>query len=245
MRKRHAFLSNKLDHTLESTVKYGPFAGLKFSKNSSWGLVDRAAMLLGLYEKEVLEEINLSAGRYHTFIDLGAADGYYGVGVLASNMFVKSYCFEISAEGQNAIISNAELNNVSDRIVVNGIADNEFYRHFTPEELSSCLILVDIEGAEFEMFDDVTFRAFSRATIIIEVHDFLLANGEEMLKRLKDAGRSTHNIKEIVTGARDLSRLPELLKYSDYDRWLICSERRRQLPTWLRFDPIASHNPDS
>jgi hypothetical protein len=199
-------------------------------------------MLLGLYEKEVLEDLRQSAGKHRIFVDLGAADGYYGVGVLVSNMFQTSYCFEISADGQKAIISNAELNGVSDRIVVKGIATKDFYKNFTPDELCSCIILVDIEGAEFDLFDEDTFRAFAKATIIIEIHDFLVTNGNEQLQRLKEIGCRTHQLREIITGCRDLSKFTEVREFSDYDRWLICSERRRQPQTWLRFDPIEHHN---
>jgi len=239
MRRRHAFLSNELDRALASTVKHGPFRGFKFSKTSAWSLEDRASMLLGFYEKEVLSELQETAGSRRIFIDLGAADGYYGVGVLVSNMFQTSYCFEISEEGQQTITSNAELNGVSDRISVKGIANKDFYKNFTPDELCSCVILVDIEGAEFDLFDVDTFRAFANATIIIEIHDFLVEDGHKKLQHLKSIGGRTHELKEIVTGCRDLSAFTEVRKFSDYDRWLICSERRRQLPTWLRFDPSA------
>ena len=240
MRKRHGFLSAKLDHELNSTVRYGQFKGLKFSPVSAWSFEDRAGMLLGLYEKEILEELQLSSNKDGIFVDLGAADGYYGVGVLASDMFRTTYCFEATAEGQNAIKDNARLNGVSDRIVVKGIAAKGFHSEFRPEDIRSCVMLVDIEGGEFSLFDQETFRAFAGAVIIIEIHDFLVEDGKAALQRLLDASSQTHRHKKIVTGARDLSGFPEVADFIDYDRWLICSERRRQLPSWIRFDPLAS-----
>jgi len=41
-------------------------------------------------------------------------------------------------------------------------------------------------------------------------------------------------------GSRDLSTYPELQQWNDLDRWLICSEGRAQLMSWVRFDPLAS-----
>ncbi|MCW1923532.1 FkbM family methyltransferase [Luteolibacter arcticus] len=239
MRRRHEFLSIKLDRQLDSTVKYGQFKGLKFSAESSWSLEDRAGMLLGLYEKEVLEELQQSSDKHGIFVDLGAADGYYGVGVLVSDMFRTAYCFEATEAGQNAIKTNARLNGVSDRIVVKGIATKDFHKEFPPADIQSCVILVDIEGGEFGLFDEETFRAFSGAVIIIEIHDFLVDEGKAKVQRLLDAAAHTHRYKKIVTGSRDLSGFPEVADYIDYDRWLICSERRRQLPSWIRFDPLA------
>jgi len=245
IRRRHALISRKIDRELSSTVRYGPFRGLKLSPDSSWSLDDRAAMLFGLYESEVLEELQDCSKTNRLFIDLGAADGYYGVGVLSSNLFPSSFCFEISPDGQKAILENARINGVSERITVMGIADKDFHKNFTEEQLASCVILVDIEGAEFDLFDEDVFQDFAKATIIIELHEQFVDHGAEKLERLKHAGSRTHRIKEIVTGARDLSKFPEVKDFSDYDRWLICSERRRYLQTWLRFDPIQRHFKDN
>lgn len=242
MRRRHEFLSINLDRQLNSTVKYGPFTGLRFSSVSAWSLEDRAGMLLGLYEKEVAEELQLCADKQRIFVDLGAADGYYGVGVLVSDMFRSTYCFEATGEGQNAIRRNAELNGVSDRIVIKGFASKGFHNEFPAEDLRSCVVLVDIEGGEFDLFDQETFRAFADAIIIVEIHDFLVEDGKAALQRLLNAASHTHRHKTIVTGARDLSGFTETADYTDYDRWLICSERRRQLPSWIRFDPLAAAN---
>ena len=75
-----------------ATVAYGPFKGLKFSSDAWWGR-ERASMILGLYEQEVLESLTNIPKKYKSFIDLGAADGYYGIGVLVNNLFENSICF--------------------------------------------------------------------------------------------------------------------------------------------------------
>ena len=45
------------------------------------------------------------------------------------------------------------------------------------------------------------------------------------------------NVTELKMGSRDLSNIPELQKFSDSDRWLMCSEGRGELMSWLRLDP--------
>ena len=57
--------------------------------------------------------------------------------------------------------------------------------------------------------------------------------------RLRADSDDTHTITALVTGARDLSQFRELRMMSDTDRWLLCSEGRPRLMSWLRFDPIV------
>ena len=242
IQKRRIEISKQLDELFKSTVQYGPFKGLKLSPKTWWGSTDRASMLLGLYEKNVLESLQKIPKKYTTFIDLGAADGYYGIGVLVNNLFQKSICFEISEEGRQTIIENAQLNNVLNKVEIRGIAKNDFYHEFSTHTLSNTVLFIDIEGAEFELIDKETFNAFNNSIIFVELHDWFFEDGEEKLQKLKNDSTSTHLLTELTMGSRDLSIFPELNKLHDNDRWLICSEGRGQLMTWLRFDPKSVNN---
>lgn len=55
--RRQLQLSSEINNLLKSTVSYGPFKGLKLSKDIWWGKTDRANMLLGLYEQEITAEL--------------------------------------------------------------------------------------------------------------------------------------------------------------------------------------------
>ncbi len=194
-------------------------------------------MLLGLYEKDVLDSLQNIPKKFTTFIDLGAADGYYGIGVLVNNLFQNSICFEISEEGRQTIRENAQFNNVLNKVEIRGIAKNDFYHDLSALTLSNAVLFIDIEGAEFELIDKATFSAFNKSVIFVELHDWLFEDGEEKLKKLKNDSASTHVLTELTMGSRDLSIFPDLNKLHDNDRWLICSEGRGQLMKWLRFDP--------
>jgi hypothetical protein len=236
MEEQKIKISKKLDIIFNSTVQYGPFKGLKFCNNTVWGISDRASMLLGLYEKEVLESLKNIPKKYSSFINIGAADGYYGVGVLVNNLFEKSICYETSIE-ENVIGTNAKLNNVMHRIEIQGTAKKDFFKELPENVLSNAVLLVDIEGAEFEIIDKKTFEAFKKSIIFVELHDWFYEDGLEKLQKMKNDSISTHLITTLTTGARDLSIFSELKKMHDHDRWLICSERRQQQMNWLRFDP--------
>jgi hypothetical protein len=246
--KRRLIISNLIFKSFEGVVHYGLFKGLILDKEMSWSTTDKASMLLGLYEKEVLDSLyekevldSLSAvpNTHRTFIDIGAADGYYGIGVLVNNLFDYSYCFEMSEYGQKVIARNANLNGVSHRLKIFGIAEQNFIDFLNTEgvDLSKTVLLCDIEGGEFKLFNDTVLNAMRGSVIIIETHDSIFPNGRQMVNTLKQLANNRFSITEFTTTSRDLSLFPELNKFNDNDRWLIVSEGRRQLPSWIRLDP--------
>lgn len=238
---KRLFLSEKLNENLNGVIKYGPFQGLKFGKNCWWGATDRASMLLGLYEQEVLTSLKSLSKKYRYFIDVGAADGYYGIGVIVGNLFEKSWCYEISEQGRNTIRTNASLNNVSNRVVIRGKADKEFNKAFSEEVAAQSVLLVDIEGAEFELVDKELLEKFKNSVIFIELHDWFFSDGKERLEKLRDDAERFFKITTLTTTSRDLSIFEEVQKMNDTDRWLICSEGRSRLMTWWRLDPLSSN----
>jgi hypothetical protein len=240
IQQRRLLISRQLDERFGSCVKYGPFRGLKLSKATWWGTTDRAGMLLGLYEQEVLSALaNVPLEYRRSFIELGAADGYYAVGVLVNGLFDRSYCFEISERGQKAVAANAELNGVSSRVQIYGIADQDFHATLPPSAMGNSTLLIDIEGAEFDILTPEMFERFSRSVIIVELHDHFFADAQQRIDRLGGLCANAFRIDELTTTARDLSVFAELKQFCDTDRWLICSEGRRAMPHWYVLTPLA------
>ena len=161
-------INERVNRLFNATVGYGPLKGLKFADQYWWGMTDRASMILGLYEREVLDAlIELSASR-RTFIDIGAADGYYSVGVLVNGLFDCSYSFERSERAQEVLRQNAERNGVADKVHIHGAAHAEFYKDLPRDILSKSVLLIDIEGAEFDLLTPDIFAAFVGSVIVIE-----------------------------------------------------------------------------
>jgi hypothetical protein len=240
IKRRKLQLACLINDLFDSIVAYGPFKGLQLVRNSSWGVTDRASMLLGLYEQEVLTSLFNVPKSHKIFVDLGAADGYYGIGVLVSKHFDQSYCFEISKKGQAVIAKNAELNYVANKLRIYGKAEKDFYKNLPADKLSTLVLLVDIEGGEFDLFDVKLFKALKGSIIFIELHDWMINDGDNKLAKLKSEASKYFNFTEITTTSRDLSVFPELRSFNDTDRWLICSESRKKLMTWLRLDPKSN-----
>ena len=106
----------------DGVVRYGLFEGLKLNRETWWGKSDLGSQCLGFYEKEILNLI-ARRGPYEIFLDIGAADGYYAVGMLQSRMAKKVICFETSKEGQLAIQKNWITNNSVGELNVHGEAN--------------------------------------------------------------------------------------------------------------------------
>lgn len=83
--QRRRRVSSEIYDLLGGVVKYGPFKGLSLAKNNWWGGGDFGSMLLGLYEKEVLDFLfSERLDAVESFVDVGAADGYYAIGMVRS-----------------------------------------------------------------------------------------------------------------------------------------------------------------
>lgn len=233
---RRLKLCAEINERFGATVHRGPFKGLKLIDVAWWGKYDRAAMLLGLYEQEVLNSISDVSSEYKTFVNLGAADGYYAVGVLVAGIFEKSICFEMNDDGRKVIKMTAELNGASERISINGLADRDFYQKIPGMPHAKCFVLVDIEGGEFDLFDEGVFETMKHSIFVFEIHDYI-AGADEKIEKLKADASDTHIVKIVPITTRDLTAFSELKNYHDNDRWLICSEGRPCLMYWMRMDP--------
>ena len=233
-------LGQQLANAMDGIVGYGPFKGMRLETLSHWSGADTGSMLLGMYEQEVLEELYRLSQSREVLVDVGAADGYYGVGSVVSGMFTKAICFEVDPDGQQMIRQLAILNGVEESVVVLGEADSsDFLPELTPwlpKDLSECVFLVDIEGGEFALLNDELLKAISVAPLIVELHDFdqeSRAAAEELIDRIS----RTHDVHTVYQGHRDPNLFTEVQHWPDDDRWVVCSESRAKRMRWIVCEP--------
>lgn len=232
-------LGQRLTQELGSTVAFGPFTGLRLDDSSWWGAADRGSMLLGFYEREVLEWLARACERRSTLVDLGAADGYYAVGCLTSGLVERAVAFEASDEGQAAIRANARANGVADRIEVRGVADPTFAASLSASsqvDFREAVVIIDIEGGEFDVLTSACIGSLAGAMIVVELHEWV-EGAERGLQRIIADAEPDFEISFLTTGARDLSPFTILRDWPDDDRWILCSESRRHLMRWLVLTP--------
>ena len=97
---------------------------------------------------------------------------------------------------------------------------------------------MDVEGEEFNIFSKKEdFLKLKKSTIIIESHALYFDDGNLKQENLINLASEFFNVTELKMSSRDLSNIEYLKKFSDSDRWLMCSEGRGQLMSWIRLDP--------
>lgn len=232
-------LEAKMKIEFGNTVLHGPYQKMKLPEESYWG-IDTSAMRFGLYEKEILDLLKNFCGK--RFVNIGAGDGYYVVGEVFRDAFEEAICFELNSDGRQKILQLAESNEVLQRITILGAAD-ETWLELCGNPLDVGLVLCDIEGGEFDIFNSTHFKRLAKCPIVIEIHDWVDGATKKIEKLIEDSSE-THNLNVLKTGSRDLSEFEELKNYSDEERWLLVMEGRPKLMSWFYFAPKKlSKNP--
>ena len=230
------YSSTILKKSFGNIVAYGPFKDMKLGE-AWWGLFDQSPMILGTYEKHVQERMVAESSNRHVFIDIGAADGFFGIGAVTSGLFEKSYCFEISKKGQTLIQKNASLNNVSEHIEVHGEANQHtllsILSLYHPSEV---LILCDIEGAEYDFLDDDLLEQLEGTSVIIELHEFI-ENGTKRAQELISRAQKVHEVDELKEVPIDLTEFKVLDSLGSNSRLLAISEGRPEAMRWITLSP--------
>ena len=218
-------------------VQGGCMRGFTILDESSWGRADMFAKLLGLYEQQN-HPIFVDSPK-SILVDLGAADGYWGVGLVQAGHFEKSFCFEQKRKGRRVIKGTARANGVRDRVSVNGLATASSVKQVVleqnrPEDL---FFLIDIEGGEFELLSFEFLTEFKSAEFLIELHtDGVWLGGEKEERLMRDAS-ILFDVTLVDDAKRDLSHLRSELALPDDLTWLFASEGRKYPMRWLHLKP--------
>lgn len=224
-------IARRLFDEANGIVDRGPFKGMHLGEEIHWGKADVAAKIYGLYESEVLDIIKDKT--FDSLVNLGAADGYYPIGMLMKKMIDHAYCFEENPLGTKYINENAKLNHLDGGISMYGRADSQFHNQL-PKGIAggNNLLLCDIEGGEFDLFTDEVISAFKQSTFIIEIHDFKFDNGKDRRQVLMDAFKD-FDVEMVQSKPKQWSDISQITALGDNDRALVCSEGRRVLGEWL------------
>ncbi len=239
IRERQARISLELFDILNGVVKYGPFTGLHLDRETWWGKLDLGSQCLGLYEKEILNLIDATeAGRFSTFIDIGAADGYYAIGMLVSGKVGRTICFEQTEKGRSVIAENWKKNHSVGELTILGEANAASFAALNRADLNNALVLVDVEGFEFDLLTDEVLSLLKSSTVVIEIHHWMDNFLDKYTTFLRHAA-NYFEVEVIERVERETSNLPELRDFTDDNRLLLTSERRPGVMRFLKLIPKA------
>ena len=217
-------------------IPRGPFAGTRYITNSVGSAL--VPKLLGIYERELNECIEQACAlKFPLIVDIGAAEGYYAVGLARRNPQARVIAFEMEAKGQSALLKMAELNDVSGQLEVRGKCE--------PIDLQQVLgrggrsvIVCDAEGDEDVLLRPDLVPELRSAHLLVEMHDFILPG---ITERMTERFAATHEVKRIWQEPRSRADLPyrtlgTALLPQRYLDWAVSEWRPTQM-SWLWIQP--------
>lgn len=229
-------VAGHLRELYQCRVAHGPFAGMQLPQETWWGTKDACSKLLGVYEKQVQDELVLLAPGTSLLIDIGAADGYFAIGAVRSGLYQRAICFEISERGRQRLRANAEMNGVAGNIEIQGEANVETLAPILANN-DNGVILCDIEGAEFELLSPEILESARRFHWIVELHDRFIANGEERKSALLGRAKTLFDSRVIRSADIPIGAFRELDMFNDTQRLLAFNEGRGAAMEWLVLTP--------
>ena len=113
------FLTHLVEQRTGRRVRAGPFAGMNYVNRSCGSAY--LPKLLGTYERELHgASEKICSMKPGLILNVGAAEGYYTVGLARRNPHARVIGFEMNLHGRQALREMTELNDVADRIEVRG-----------------------------------------------------------------------------------------------------------------------------
>lgn len=213
-------------------IMQGPFKGMKYLSRSYHSML--LPKLLGTYEVELASTIErIVSGRPDLIVDLGAAEGYYAVGLAIRSPTSRVVAYELYPPARRLLRELAELNSVADRVTILGAGTWESLNQQLANATRPALIC-DIEGAEDELLDPKQVPALGRCVILIEVHEGYRA--PRLQARLEERFAPTHEFQVIHSRAREFADLPAGVALNDVEL-AAASDEGRVIGLWLFFTP--------
>ncbi len=228
-----ADLARKLAKTSGSRVRSGPFTGMHLDFEAL--PVHVAPKFLGTYEDELHESIETAiARRPEIVLNVGCAEGYYAVGFATWLPGATVYAFDADPKARKATVRNASLNGVAAQVHVSGVVRAKRLENLL--RLGRALVVMDCEGAEFELLDPKAAPSLAGAEIIVELHPHRhLAIEETMVDRFQ----IMHRLERIAQRATEakLTRAPLAAALGASDGRRAADERRSLDVCWLYLRP--------
>jgi hypothetical protein len=212
----------------------GPFAGMWYGIP-----VPHLPAYLGTYELELRPLLaELAGSRFDVLLNVGAADGYYAVGLARLWPAARVVAFELIPAKRANVRRVASENGVDERLQVEEACTPGRLDELT-REAGRPLVWMDVDGAEMELLDPELVPGLRRAEIVVELHEFLAPNAREIL-----AARfaPTHGSQLVASEDRRVEQFPLRGRFwrTGLGRAAACEamqERRSASQDWLHLRP--------
>ena len=227
------WVARRVADELGLTVRSGPFAGVRYVEEAVAAphLADcLPAKLLGSYERELHPAVErLIARNFSTIVNVGAAEGYYAVGLALRTPAARILAFETGAGRRDLCRELARANGVDARVEIAGECDAGRLAGLGDD----CLVLMDCEGCEVELLGG-SAPALANSSLIVELHDSIEPRST---RSVEEAFGKTHAIELIDARPRYAGDFPELDFLGWKNRELAISETRTYPTRWAVVTP--------
>jgi hypothetical protein len=223
-------------------IRSGPFTGMRYGPAAAGSAY--IPKLLGIYERELASIIEQVCSRLPGWIvDIGAAEGYYAVGLAIRNPQAHVVAFETEQVGRDLLRRSAQSNRVADQIEINGHCEQPDLER-SLSGVQSPIVVCDVEGHEYELLDPGKVPSLLGASVLVELHDFIRPGVSQLLR---ERFAPSHLIRHILQEPRSRDEFPwrtlgTALLPSSYLDWAV-SEWRPEPMSWYWMEPTCSRIP--
>jgi precorrin-6B methylase 2 len=229
------WVARRVSDELGLTVRSGPFTGLRYVERAVGAphLADcLPAKLLGSYERELHPAIERAMRTgFSTIVNVGAADGYYAVGLALRMPEARVFAFEVNEGRRDLCMELARLNGVAERIDIAGACDPAWLAALEGD----CLLVMDCEGCEVGLLGREQAASLAGSSLIVELHDFIDPRSSHTVVERFSA---THECERIAAAPRHSGDFPELEFLGWKNRELAISEVRTHPMEWAVLTPM-------
>jgi hypothetical protein len=206
------YATNKIQKVQGNIIKSGPFCGMKYvGKSVGSALIPK---LIGSYEEE-LHELFMhlyKAKCYTTIVDIGCAEGYYAIGLALNYLDAYVFAFDINDDAKFLCAQMAKINGVAHRVFIAGECNEYNLKKLVTH---NTLLIVDCEGAEYDLLDPLKTPQLLSADLLIELHDFM---DPRITPAIVERFRASHAITMYTARQRDISKYPELISHFGFKK---------------------------
>lgn len=214
-------------------VRYGPFAGMRYTRIEDPAAGNLIAKLVGTYEQQIYPWLldEWIGQDFDAVLDVGCAEGFYAVGLARAMPKATVYAFDTYEPARRECARLAAHNGVDQRVVVGELCTPETLAGLAQEKVA---LLSDCEGYEKVLLDPAIAPSLRRCSLIVEQHDNV---DPTISATLRERFRDTHEVEVIdFAPADDAASLPELSWMSEREIRLVLDERPAGI-TWALFRP--------
>lgn len=235
VRRRQLMARLEAEGTYGDIVQQGPFRGMKFLPGAY--ACCRFQKIVGSYEHELHRLLHtlISKGQYRHIVNVGAADGYFTVGLALALPEAKGVSFEMSDYSRALLERTVALNEVQDRVQVKGRCDPTLLQQLSSEiDPRKTLLICDVDGYEVELLTEGKVSWLPEADILLELHDCLRRG---VTKAVLAAFSATHSITHITNAGVEYARFPMLRELTFVEIDALLNEDRRGIQDWFFMTP--------